>query len=42
MAFLLWKITLSLAEQGSIGKVQVFAFFSVLASICTKVTLGTG
>jgi hypothetical protein len=39
MACLLGRIAISLAEQGSIGKVQVFTFFSAFASICTKLTL---
>jgi hypothetical protein len=33
-------MTISLTEQGSIGKVQVFTFLSVSPSICTNVTLG--
>jgi hypothetical protein len=41
MACLLGRIAISLAEQGSIGKVQVFTFFSAFASICTKLTLAT-
>jgi hypothetical protein len=39
MAYLLGRIAISIAEQGSIGKVQVFTFFSAFASICTKLTL---
>jgi hypothetical protein len=39
MACLLGRIAISLAEQGSIGKVQVFTFFSAFASICTKLSL---